>query len=29
MWYENAEFIVDEYYREKNHVRPGHCAGLS
>ena len=21
MWYENAEFIVDEYYREKNHAR--------
>ena len=21
MWYENAEFIVDEYYREKNHDR--------
>jgi hypothetical protein len=20
MWYENAEFIVDEYYREKGHV---------
>jgi hypothetical protein len=20
MWYENAEFIVDEYYREKAHV---------
>jgi hypothetical protein len=20
MWYENAEFIVDEYYREKTHV---------
>jgi hypothetical protein len=20
MWYENAEFIVDEYYREKNHA---------
>jgi hypothetical protein len=20
MWYENAEFIVDEYYREKSHV---------
>ena len=21
MWYENAEFIVDEYYREKNNAR--------
>jgi hypothetical protein len=20
MWYENAEFIADEYYREKAHV---------
>ena len=21
MWYENAEFIVDEYYREKNNAK--------